>query len=134
MPASTARSMALKTVELWFQGSEEGQSHCKYKIMSQVVGFVNDFHGIQQRPTAKLCWNPERALGQHSLKLKLTQNVEADKEIVISYGTRQFFGKRKATFGNANAKKKNKLTALPSGAGAAAGAAASASTDSGNKL
>ena len=123
--------MALKTVELWFKGSEEGQSHCKFKIMSQAVGFANDFHGIQQRPNAKLCWNSDRAFGQRSLKLKLVANVEADKEIVISYGMKHYFGKRKKSFGNANAaQKRKKLLALASGEDAAAGSPASASTGS----
>ena len=66
-PHQAAPSLALKAVELWFQGSEAGESCVKYKVLNQLIGFVNDFHGIAQRPNAVLAWNPDRPLGQHSL-------------------------------------------------------------------
>ena len=124
MPAATATAMATKIVELWFRGSEEGQVHCKYKVMSQVVGFVNDHHGIQQRPNAILQWNPERPLGQHSLMLKLTTTVEADQEIVISYRRKHRFGRRKLTLpGIPNAKKRRTTRGIASAMSKAIGSA-----------
>ena len=83
---ATAQSMALRVVELYFQGPEGGEPTVRYKVINQLVGFVNDFHNIQQRANAVLTWNPDRPLGQHSLMLKLTSQVAKEQEILIYYG------------------------------------------------
>ena len=78
--------MASRVVELYFQGPEAGTHIVRYKVMSQLTGFVNDFRGIQHRANAMLTWNPDRPLGQHSLMLKLTSQLAKEQEILIYYG------------------------------------------------
>ena len=106
---ATAQSMALRVVELYFQGLEAGEPIVRYKVMNQLVGFVNDFHNIQQRANAVLTWNPDRPLGQHSLMLKLINHVAAEQEILINYWPNHCFGKfgkRTKAFQGAARKKK----------------------------
>ena len=87
--------MASRVVELHFQGPEAGQHIVRYKVMNQLVGFVNDFHGIQQRNNAMLVWNRDRPLGQHSLVLKLITNLAKEQEILIDYGPKHSLRKQR---------------------------------------
>ena len=81
---ATARSMALKVVQLNF--SVDNCPQAKYKVMTQLLGFINDFRGIAPRPNAILQWKADRPMDQHSLVCKLTSCVDVDKEILINYG------------------------------------------------
>jgi hypothetical protein len=94
-PAITARHTALKVVELNFEGTDAGKGPVaspKYKVMSQLLGFLNDFKGIANRPNAVLQWKADRPTSQKSLVCKLLTNIEADKEIVINYGAKHPVG------------------------------------------
>ena len=91
---ATAQSMASRVVELHFHGSKPDEHIVKYKVMTQLAGFVNDFHGIEQRANAVLTWNSDCPFGQQSLMLKLSNDIEAEHEIVINYGNKHLCGKR----------------------------------------
>ena len=49
---------------------------------------MNCYKDIIQRPNAQLVFNPDRPLGQHSLRVCLVADLLADREILIGYGAR----------------------------------------------
>ena len=56
--------------------------------MTGLAGYVNAYTGIIQRPNAQLVFNPDRPLGQHSLRVRLVGDLPAGREILIAYGAR----------------------------------------------
>ena len=92
----TAEAMAKKVVEVNFSDPAGGAKVSKYLVMTSVVGYVNAYTNITQRANAQLAFNHERPLGQYSLSLKLTQDLAADKEILIPYGVKHLVRERKA--------------------------------------
>ena len=83
----SATQFAKKVIKVNFsQGSDVDTKVVKYFVMTSLTGFVQSFCGISQRANAKIWFDPDRPLGQYSLKLQLLQSLAEDREIVISKG------------------------------------------------
>jgi len=91
----TAEAMARKIIEVNFSQQPSGEKTSKYLVMTSVVGYVNAYTNITQRPNAQLVFNPDRPLGQYSVVLKLTQDLCAGKEILVAYGSKHMVRERK---------------------------------------
>jgi hypothetical protein len=91
----TAEAMARKIIEVNFSQQPSGEKTSKYLVMTSVVGYVNAYTNITQRPNAQLVFNPDRPLGQYSVVLKLTQDLSAEKEILVAYGSKHMVRERK---------------------------------------
>ena len=75
-------------VEVHFSKPPEGNKVTYYFAMTGFAGYVNAYTDIIQRPSAQLVFNPDRPLGQHSLRVCLVGDLPADREILIAYGAR----------------------------------------------
>ena len=83
----SATQFAPEVIKVDFsQGSDVDTKVVKYFVMTSLTGFVQSFCGISQRANAKIWFDPDRPLGQSSLKLQLLQSLAEDREIVISKG------------------------------------------------
>ena len=82
-----ATQFAKKVIQVNFsQGSDVDTKVARYFAMTSPTGFVNSFCGISQRANANILFDPDRPLGQCSVKLQLLQGLADDREILISYG------------------------------------------------
>jgi hypothetical protein len=86
----------------------------KYFVMTSIAGYVNAYTNITQRPNAQLLFDVDRPLGQYSLKLVLTQDLAADREILVAYGAKHLVRERKPC-GLKVAGAKRKRTGHPKG-------------------
>ena len=84
----TAQAMSRKIVEVHFAAPPEGAKVSHYFIMTSLVGYVNAYTNIIQRPNAQLVLNSDRPLGQHSLQVRLLTDLAPDRVIIIAYGAR----------------------------------------------
>ena len=84
----TAQAMSRTIIEVHFSAPPEGNKVTYYFAMTGLAGYVNAYTGIIQRPNAQLVFNPDRPLGQHSLRVCLVGDLPADREILIAYGAR----------------------------------------------
>ena len=84
----TAQAMSRKIIEVHFSVPPEANKVTYYFAMTGLAGYVNAYTGIIQRPNAQLVFNPDRPLGQHSLRVCLVGDLPADREILIAYGAR----------------------------------------------
>ena len=75
-------------IEVHFSTPLEGNKVTYYFAMTGLAGYVNAYTGIIQRPNTQLVFNPDRPLGQHSLRVCLVGDLPADREILIAYGAR----------------------------------------------
>ena len=64
----------------------EEQHNTAYLVMTSVVGMVNHFRSLANRPNCKLVLNPDMPLCDYSLKLNLAVPVPKGKELLINYG------------------------------------------------
>ena len=95
-PTRTAEVMAKKLVEVnFFQPPDTETKVVKYFAMTSIAGYVNAYTNITQRPNAQVVFDVDRALGQYSLKLVLTQDLAADREVLIAYGAKHIVRDRK---------------------------------------
>ena len=87
LSVTSAKQFAKKVIKVNFsQGSDKDLPVARYFVMTGVTAFVQNFCGISHRPNAKILFDPERPLGQYSLKIELLQKLAGDREIVISKG------------------------------------------------
>ena len=91
----TAEAMAKKIIEVNFSKPPDAEKQCKYLVMTSVVGYVNAFTNISQRPNAQLLFNPDRPLGVYSVSLRLLHDLGEGKEILVAYGAKHMVGERK---------------------------------------
>ena len=83
----SATQFAKKVIKVNFsQGSDMDKKVVRYFVMTSLTGFVQSFCGISQRANAKILFDPDRPLGQYSLKIELLQRLAEDREILISKG------------------------------------------------
>ena len=114
-PTRTAEVMAKKVVEANFcEPSDTETKVVKYFVMTSIAGYVNAYTNITQRPNAQLLFDVDRPLGQYSLKLVLTQDLAADREILVAYGAKHLVRERKPC-GLKVAGAKRKRTGHPKG-------------------
>ena len=90
----TAQAMSKNIVEVHFSARPEGEKVSCYFIMTGLVGYVNAYTNIIQRPNAQLWFNADRPLGQHSLQVHLVTDLCPDREILIAYGARHLLRER----------------------------------------
>ena len=87
LSGTSATQFAQRVIKVNFsQGSDKDLPVARYFVMTGVTAFVQNFSGISHRPNAKILFDPERPLGQYSLKIELLQKLAVDREIVISKG------------------------------------------------
>ena len=72
----------------------EVQPHTKWKVLTGIVGFVNDFTRIARAPNAALELNKDVPLGERTLFLKTTALIKPNTEILLDYGDRSEFVRR----------------------------------------
>ena len=81
----TAEQMKQRVVQVNRLDSQGGVQSW-FKIVSNVVGFVNDFHGVSSKPNATLQLQPGEVMDDYNLKLAITSTVRAGKEVLLNYG------------------------------------------------
>ena len=87
LSGTSATQFAQRVIKVNFsQGSDKESPVARYFVMTGVTAFVQSYCGISHRPNAKILFDPERPLGQYSLKIELLQKLAVDREIVISKG------------------------------------------------
>ena len=87
LSGTSAQQFAQRVIKVNFsQGSDKESPVARYFVMTSVTAFVQSYCGISHRPNAKILFDPERPLGQYSLKIELLQKLAVDREIVISKG------------------------------------------------
>ena len=67
------------------EGPDSG-SKAIFKIITNIVGFVNNYAGLAGRPNAVLQFDEGSPLDDYSLKLVLRTSVKANKETLLNYG------------------------------------------------
>eukprot|EP00973_Karenia_brevis_P030887 4259404-Karenia_brevis.AAC.1 len=71
---ATGNCWSLRVVQVRVTANSAGKDKdLLHKVMTNAIGFVNDYHNLSQRPNAQLVWDPDRGLGEHTLRLKITQ-------------------------------------------------------------
>ena len=68
------------------QGQEQPTS--LYKVITNPVGFINHFTGLQSKPNCKLILKEGMPLGEHCLVVKSTRAIREGKEWLLNYGPR----------------------------------------------
>ena len=68
------------------QGQEQPTS--LYKVITNPVGFINHFCGLQTTPNCKLILKEGMPLGEHCLVVKSTRAIKEGKEWLLNYGPR----------------------------------------------
>ena len=66
------------------QGQEQPTS--LYKVITNPVGFINHFTGLEAQPNCKLILKEGMPLGEHCLVVKSTRAIREDKEWLLNYG------------------------------------------------
>ena len=68
------------------QGQEQPTS--LYKVITNPVGFINHFTGLEAQPNCKLILKEGMPLGEHCLVVKSTRAIREGKEWLLNYGPR----------------------------------------------
>ena len=68
-----------------------------HKVLTGPVGYANHFRGIDRRPNCRLEWRGEgKGLGEHSLVMRVTVEVNTGKELLLDFGTSHAVGRKRA--------------------------------------
>ena len=70
------------------------QPKANIKVLTGIVGFVNDYTKIARSPNAVLELNKDVPLGEHTLFLKTTADIKPNAEILLEYGAKSEFARR----------------------------------------
>ena len=72
----------------------QGQPTSLYQVITNPIGFVNHFTGLQTTPNCRLMLKEGMPLGEHCLILKSTRPIKAGKEWLLNYGPHHQCGER----------------------------------------
>ena len=65
-----------------------------YKVVTNPVGFINHFTGLQTTPNCQLVLKEGMPLGEHCLVVKSTKVIKAGKQWLLNYGPLHQCGER----------------------------------------
>ena len=68
------------------QGQEQPTS--LYKVITNPVGFINHFTGLEAQPNCEMILKEGMPLGEHCLVVKSTRAIKAGKQWLLNYGPR----------------------------------------------
>ena len=76
------------------QGQEQQKPTSLYKVITNPIGFVNHFTGLQTTPNCRLMLKEGMPLGEHCLILKSTKPIKTGREWLLNYGPHHQCGER----------------------------------------
>ena len=93
--------------------ASQGHEPRLYKVVTNPVGYVNHFTGLQNTPNCRLVLKEGMPFGEHCLVVKSTRVIRAGKQWLLNYGPLHQCGervarKRRAASGVGGKAKKNK--------------------------
>ena len=77
-PASQGQ-MLNRIIELYCKcanGDASQPAKPMYKVLTGIVGFVNDNHKISRKPNAELEVNPDAPLGEHTIQMRIVSPIK----------------------------------------------------------